>query len=126
VWSFRYNSATNTQTEFTLRNSQVSPSIDGFTVSQISSFGEDANGELYIVRQGSSANTGQIFKIVPTTGDGTCAPPCAPADIDCNGVVDSADLAALLSNWGGKGAGDVDGNGTVDSADLALVLNAWG
>jgi glucose/arabinose dehydrogenase len=126
VWSFRYNSATNTQTEFTLRNSQVSPSIDGFTVSQISSFGEDANGELYIVRQGSSANTGQIFKIVPTTGDGTCAPPCAPADIDCNGVVDSADLAALLSNWGGKGTGDVDGNGTVDSADLALLLNAWG
>jgi hypothetical protein len=52
---------------------------------------------------------------------------CArPGDIDGNGAVDGGDLAALLSNWGGKGAGDVDGNGTVDSADLALVLNAWG
>ena len=126
VWSFRYNSATNTQTEFTVRNTQITPSIDNFTVNQISSFGEDVNGELYIVDQGSSAGQGQVFKIVPTSGDGVCAPPCAPADLDCNGTIDSADLATLLNNWGGTGVGDLDGNGTVDSGDLAILLNAWG
>jgi hypothetical protein len=126
VWSFRYNSATNTQSEFTVRNSQITPSIDNFTVNQISSFGEDVNGELYIVDQGSSSGQGQIFKIVPTTGDGTCAPPCAPADLDCNGTVDSADLAALLNNWGGSGVGDLNASGTVDSSDLAILLNSWG
>jgi hypothetical protein len=125
VWSFRYNSATNTQSEFTLRNSQITPSLDSFTVNQIVSFGEDANGELYIVDQGSGTD-GQIFKIVPTTGDGTCAPPCAPADLDCNGSVNGADLASLLNNWGGTGIGDIDGNGSVDGADLAALLNAWG
>jgi glucose/arabinose dehydrogenase len=126
VWSFRYNSATNTQSEFTVRNSQITPSIDNFTVNQISSFGEDVNGELYIVDQGSSSGQGQIFKIVPTTGDATCAPPCAPADLDCNGTVDSADLAALLNNWGGSGVGDLNASGTVDSSDLAILLNSWG
>lgn len=126
VWSLRYNSSTNTQTEFTVRNTQITPSIDGFAVGNIVSFGEDADGELYIVDQGTASNTGEIFKIVPTTGDGTCAPPCAPADLDCNGTVDSADLATLLNNWGGPGAGDIDGSGTVDSNDLAALLNAWG
>ena len=125
VWSFRYNSATNTQTEFTLRNSQITPSIDAFTVNQIVSFGEDANGEMYIVDQGSGTD-GQILKIVPTTGDGTCAPPCVPADLNCSGAVDGADLASLLNNWGGTGTGDIDGNGTVNGADLAALLNSWG
>lgn len=126
VWSFRYNSATNTQTEFTVRNSQMTPSLDNFTVSNIASFGEDAEGELYIVDQGSSANTGEIFKIVPTSGDGTCAPPCAPADLDCNGTVDSGDLATLLNNWGGTGVGDLNASGSVESGDLAILLNSWG
>jgi glucose/arabinose dehydrogenase len=125
VWSFRYNSANNTQSEFTQRNTQISPSLDGFTVNQIVSFGEDLNGEMYIVDQGSGTD-GQIFKIVPTTGDGTCEPPCAPADLDCNGTVDAADLAQLLNNWGQAGTGDLDGNGTVDASDLATMLNSWG
>ena len=124
VWSFRYNSSTNTQTEFTLRNSQITPSIDGFAVGTISSFGEDANGELYIVDQGSGSN-GEIYKIVPTTGDGVCPPPCAASDLNCDGVIDSADLGVLLANWGGSGAGDIDGSGAVDSADLGALLSAW-
>jgi glucose/arabinose dehydrogenase len=125
VWSFRYDAATNTQTEFTLRNTQMTPSLDGFVLNQIVSFNEDANGEMYIIDQGSTTD-GQIFKLVPTTGDGVCAPPCAPSDLDCNGSVDGADLSVLLSNWGGTGAGDIDGNGTVDGADLASLLGNWG
>ncbi|MFM7052558.1 MAG: PQQ-dependent sugar dehydrogenase [Planctomycetota bacterium] len=129
VWSFRYDSNTNTQTEFTVRNTQITPSIDGFAVSSIVSFGQDANGEMYIVDQGSAANSGEIFKIVPTTGDTPCAPPCEPADLDCNGVVDAADLAGLLGAWGpctGTCAADLDGSGTIDAADLAALLSAWG
>ena len=122
-WSFRYNGST--VTDFTTRNSQFTPSLDGFTLNQISSFGEDANGELYVVDQGSSASQGAIFKIVPSTGDRVCPPPCAAADLDCNGTVDANDLAALLANWGGTGTGDIDDNGTVDSLDLAALLAAW-
>ncbi len=53
------------------------------------------------------------------------APACEPADIDCNGSVDGADLGMLLSNWGGTGSGDVDDSGAVDGADLGTVLSAW-
>lgn len=53
-----------------------------------------------------------------------CAPPC-PTDLDGNGAIDAADLAALLGAWNTAGA-DLDGNGTTDAADLAALLGAWG
>ena len=52
-------------------------------------------------------------------------PPC-PADVNGDGQVDSADLGALLSAWGGAGAADLDGSGSVDSGDLGILLSAWG
>ncbi len=123
VWSFKYNGSVIS--DFTVRNSQITPSIDGFVVNQIASFGEDANGEVYIVDHGSTTG-GQIFKIIPATGEVTCPEP-NPADLDGNGTVDAADLAILLGQWGGKGgSADLDGNGTVDAADLAILLGAWG
>jgi hypothetical protein len=50
---------------------------------------------------------------------------CVPADLNCDGVVDSSDLTILLAGWGGLG-GDIDGNGTTDSTDLTILLAAWG
>ncbi|MSR40564.1 MAG: hypothetical protein EXS10_01500 [Phycisphaerales bacterium] len=47
-------------------------------------------------------------------------------DLNGDGVVNAADLAILLNNWGGSGLGDLDGNGYVDAADVAALLNAWG
>jgi hypothetical protein len=48
-------------------------------------------------------------------------------DVDGNLVVDSADLAAVLSAWGSaSGAADVDGRGVVDAEDLTRVLSNWG
>lgn len=47
-------------------------------------------------------------------------------DLDGSGVVDAADLARLLGQWGGNGDADFDGSGTVDAADLAVLLGAWG
>ena len=51
---------------------------------------------------------------------------CAlPGDVTGDGVVNSADLGALLSGWGVGGASDLDGNGTTDSADLGILLANW-
>jgi len=54
------------------------------------------------------------------------ATPC-PGDFNGDGVVDGADLGALLNAWGSNDpAFDLDGNGVVDGADLGSLLNAWG
>ncbi|MFO0829412.1 MAG: hypothetical protein U0572_14840 [Phycisphaerales bacterium] len=51
--------------------------------------------------------------------------PC-PSDLNGDSVVNAADLAILLGNWGGSGPGDLDGDNTVNGADLAILLGAWG
>jgi hypothetical protein len=56
---------------------------------------------------------------------GPSAPPVAPEDLNGDGSINGGDLAVLLNNWGGTGAGDIDGNGTVDGGDLARILSAW-
>ena len=48
-----------------------------------------------------------------------------PEDLDGDGRVGGADLAQLLSSWGGSGEADFDGNGHVDGADLSRLLAAW-
>ena len=53
------------------------------------------------------------------------APACAPADLNCDGVVNGADLGLLLSAWGTSGPGDLNGDGVVDGADLGLLLASW-
>ncbi len=55
-----------------------------------------------------------------------CCTPCE-ADTDLSRVVDGADMAVLLSNWGPVGgAGDLNRDGRVDAADLTAMLAAWG
>ncbi len=49
-----------------------------------------------------------------------------PADINGDGVVNAADLSALLGNWGGTGATDINNDGVTNATDLALLLAAWG
>jgi len=54
--------------------------------------------------------------------------PCA-ADFDGNGIVNGADLGALLGSWGPVTAGipvDLSGDGMVNGADLGILLGAWG
>ena len=55
-----------------------------------------------------------------------CYPPACIADLNGDGVVGAADIAALLSNWGGAGTGDLDGDGAVGASDIAALLSAWG
>jgi hypothetical protein len=56
--------------------------------------------------------------------DCTYSDPC-PADITGDGVVDGADLGALLGAWGTPNA-DLTGDNVTDGADLGALLGAWG
>ncbi|MSR68826.1 MAG: hypothetical protein EXS17_00540 [Phycisphaerales bacterium] len=48
------------------------------------------------------------------------------ADINRDGIVNSADLAALLSMWNSTTpAGDINQDGLVDAVDLGLLLSKW-
>lgn len=49
-----------------------------------------------------------------------------PADINGDTIVDAADLAALLGQWGAPGSADLNGDGVVNAADLANLLGSWG
>jgi glucose/arabinose dehydrogenase len=57
IWSLRFDGTTIT--EFTERTNELRPS-GGLTINNISSFGEDAVGRMYIVDIG-----GEVFRIVP-------------------------------------------------------------
>jgi len=51
---------------------------------------------------------------------------CVPADLNCDGVVNGADLGLLLTGWGTSGPGDLNGDGIVGGSDLGALLSAWG
>ena len=55
----------------------------------------------------------------------TVTPTACTGDLDGDGSVGAADLAAVLNAWGTPAA-DLDGDGDTDAADLAAVLGAWG
>lgn len=107
IWSLRYDGAT--VTEFTDRTVELD--TPSFTINSITSFGEDANGEIYICDQG-----GEIFRIIPAPGQlGDCCA-IAQADVTGNGVVDLDDLSSVLFQFGVL----------YDLDDLAEVLFRFG
>ena len=67
---------------------------------------------------GSQLSAGAVLTVA-----GAC-----PADLDGDGSVGGADIAAMLNAWGPcKSCGaDMNHDGTVDAQDLAALLNAWG
>lgn len=79
IWSFRYDGVN--QTEFTDRTVELTPDIG--SISSITSFGEDAYGEIYICDQG-----GEVFKIIPTD---------TPPDCNNNLLADGCDIAVGTS-----------------------------
>ncbi len=150
IWSFDGGAAMN---NFQERTAELAPG-GGLSITSITSFGEDAFGEMYICDQSG----GEIFKIVidgPPAGpdcnnNGVCdpcevlsgdapdvnmngipdecdTPPC-PWDLNGDGNVGSADFAQVLGSWGPNpgAAADFDGDGNVGSGDLAALLGAWG
>jgi len=81
----------------------------------ISSFGRDANGELYLIDYFG----GRVLKIIASG---------RASDINLDGVVDGSDLAFLLSSWldAGCGRADLNNDGLVNGVDLAQLLSDWG
>jgi glucose/arabinose dehydrogenase len=61
IWTFNY--AGGPVASVVNHTSELA--VAGFTINAVTSFGEDSNGELYIVDQGSTANTGEIYRIIP-------------------------------------------------------------
>ena len=68
TWSFTYDGVN--MDEFTQRTTELSPSSDGFSIGAIASFGEDNDGELYIVDR-CSTSCGEVFRLVPDTATTT-------------------------------------------------------
>lgn len=89
--------------------SELFPGEEGNTIGGPVSFGEDADGNVYILTR-----WGGIFRIVT---DATIS-----ADFDRNGVVDALDLATLLDGYGAENPsffqGDSNVDGIVSGADL--------
>jgi len=52
------------------------------------------------------------------------APPCLPADLNCDGVVNATDLSAILGCWG-TACGDTNSDGTTDGQDLSILFGSW-
>ncbi len=90
MWSFRYSGGV--MTEFAERTSELAADVG--TVGSISSFGEDAYGELYVC----DLFGGEVFKMVPSSGITDC---------NTNGISDACDIDRGTSF-------DNDGNGIPD------------
>lgn len=53
-------------------------------------------------------------------------PPCALADLNCDGDVNGGDLTILLGEWGTSDASaDLDDDGVVAGGDIAVLLGLW-
>lgn len=125
MFSFEYNGAGG-YTNFRQRN-ELETSQGGFGVNNISRFGVDFFGEIYVLNQSS----GWLFKIIP---DGDPEDPCGPPPVKCVGdvngdlVVDGTDLSIVLGFWGDCDGcpADITEDGSVDGTDLSVVLGYWG
>lgn len=78
---------------------------------------------------GTSTHSATGSKLVPFAFDLVTA--AGSGDLDANGLVDAADLATLLGDWGPTVEcppflpADLDHDCDVDAADLAMLLGAW-
>jgi glucose/arabinose dehydrogenase len=118
--NFNGNNPTNFANATTQFNTSI---IGGGTLSYVTSFAEDAAGNLFIVKmadtsgsQYSSVGEGIVYYLLPLL----------PGDFNADGDVDGADFVAWQTNFPKtSGAtlaqGDADGDGDVDGADFV----AW-
>jgi probable HAF family extracellular repeat protein len=93
------------------------PNVSG-GCTDINSRGEIALSGNVVVRPGEpSEQVGVRLRPIPRE----------PGDTNCDGMINLADLIAVLINWGQKGSdADVNGTGLVDVDDLIVVILNWG
>jgi glucose/arabinose dehydrogenase len=98
IWSFAYDRSGNPVPAVTNRTAILAPG-GGLSINSITSFGEDALGEVYICDRG-----GEVFKIVPNPF----------LDADGDGIVDSCDNCPSVRN---RDQADTDADGIADACD---------
>lgn len=105
------------------RTSELRFSSDGGgTLGNIASFGEDANGEIYICCQ----SLGRLYKIIPASGETDCGPPPCPGDFNGDGQVNGPDIGFFLTQWGQPGGpADLNGDGIVNGSDAGILFSCW-
>ena len=110
IWSLNYDGSV--VTDFVNRTDDLAPTTG--QLRGIVSFGEDAAGNLYMVRR-----TGQIFRV---TGVEAIAEMLG--DYNANGIIDAADYNVWRDTFGQQGPGlaaDGNGDGVVNVSDY----NIW-
>ncbi|HVZ94594.1 MAG TPA: PQQ-dependent sugar dehydrogenase [Phycisphaerales bacterium] len=99
IWTFAY-SGSGTVSSVTARQGDLAPG-GGLSVTSITSFGEDAYGELYIVDQG-----GEIYKVKTDAAPGFEGPDCnTNSKPDCDDIMDGTSQ-------------DVNTNGVPDECEV--------
>ncbi len=94
----------------------LNPASPATSISSVSSFGEDAAGELYIVQYGSGAS-GRVRKVVPTF---------SPLDVNYDSVVNPDDLGDYITAYyQGYIACDWDFNGILNPDDLGDYITEY-
>ncbi|KAA0213986.1 MAG: hypothetical protein DYG94_03055 [Leptolyngbya sp. PLA3] len=107
IWSLRYNGVVS---DLTNRTAELAPG-GGLSIASITSFGQDADGEIYICDQ----NGGEIFKIVPN----------GPTIANWNGddALDFFDAQGFLSEFSMQTPrADINGDGAYDFFDVQAFL----
>jgi hypothetical protein len=87
----------------------------------------DGDGCALVWQGGASTGASDVFA-ARIGADGALGGPGGgvTGDLNGDGIVDAADLADLLGQWGAKGGScDLDGDGSVGATDLAILLGAW-
>jgi len=125
IWSFRYDGVGISDS--TDRTAEI-----GLANFDLSGFGEDAAGELYIC----GFNTGIVWRIDSDTPADSCGgeDSCAVAqtgDVDTSGSIVSSDIIYLVNFVFKAGveplpireAGDVDCNSNITSSDIIYLVN---
>ena len=109
IWTFFYDVDDNIVRGFRERSDELDPR--GASISRVTSFGEDASGELYIV----DAAGGQIFRIVDRD-DRFFGPQDSPGEGDCGTLYDSEGRLARLTTTGSTSLTESDLHLTVVGA----------
>lgn len=101
----------------------------GFTSVQENIIGEAPINHLSVI---DINNAGQVAIQFSSNSYGACAilTPARPGDVNGDGVVNGADLANILGNWGAYPTGSVCGpdlnmDGMIDGVDLTICLGDW-